>query len=72
MPYGGSIQGLKVPAWILCSNFTLLPEYRKENPRTFAEAFSRFHDMQNDNRKNLQDIDAAQIQGVEPLHSGKT
>ncbi len=27
---------------------------------------------QNDKRKNLQDIDAGQIQVLEPLHSGKT
>jgi hypothetical protein len=70
MPYAGSIQGLKVPAWILCSNFTLLPERKPEN--LFAEAFSRFRDMQNDKRENLQDIDVGQIQGWELLHSGKT
>jgi hypothetical protein len=50
----------------------ILPYYRKENPRTFAEAFSSFRDMQNDKRENLQDIDAGQIQRLEPLHSGKT
>jgi hypothetical protein len=50
----------------------ILPYYRKENPRTFAEAFSRFRDMQNDKRENLQNIDAGQIQVRESLHSGKT
>jgi hypothetical protein len=50
----------------------ILPYYRKENPRTFAEAFSSFRDMQNDKRENLQDIDADQIQRLEPLHSRKT
>jgi len=50
----------------------ILPYYREENPRTFAEAFSRFHDMQNDKRENLQEIDVGQIQGWELLHSGKT
>jgi len=42
------------------SNFTLL---LARKPRTFAEAFSRLLDMQNDKRESLQDVDAGQIQG---------
>jgi hypothetical protein len=41
----------------------ILPYYWQENPRTFAEAFSRLLDMQNDKRESLQDVDAGQIQG---------